>query len=160
MPAGRNLEVAKAMLLWIRSSIDFETMSAYSYLGAIHILSVSGLHVGLLYVGLSFLLGFLLRRGKWGRLIFFTLMLLILWMYAGISGFSAPVLRSAWMFSVMLYASSFGERHHSINTLAFSAIGGSKCVGSTRIPTVLFSRLRSHVIPIKTCELENLSIFK
>ncbi len=121
MSAGRNLEVAKAMLLGIRSSIDFETMSAYSYLGAIHILSVSGLHVGLLYVGLSFLLGFLMRRGKWGRFIFFTLMLLILWTYAGISGFSAPVLRSAWMFSVMLYASSFGKRHHSINTLAFSA---------------------------------------
>ena len=121
MPAGRNLEVAKAMLLGIRSSIDFETMSAYSYLGAIHILSVSGLHVGLLYVGLHFLLGFLLKRGYRGRLVFFTLMLLILWCYAGISGFSAPVLRSAWMFSVMLYASSFGRRHNSINTLAFSA---------------------------------------
>lgn len=121
MPIGRNVEVAKAMLLGIRSSIDFETMSAYANLGAIHILSVSGLHVGLLYVGLHFLLGFLLRRGFKGRFAFFSIMLLILWVYAGVSGFSAPVLRSAWMFSVMLFASSFGRRHDAVNTLAFSA---------------------------------------
>ncbi len=122
MPTGRNVEVAKAMLLGIRSSIDFETMAAYSNLGAIHILSVSGLHIGLLYVGLQFLLGFLLRRGFKGRFAFFSIMLLILWVYAGVSGFSAPVLRSAWMFSVILFASSFGRRHDSVNTLAFSAL--------------------------------------
>ena len=121
MPVGRNLEVAKAMLLGIHSSIDFETMSAYSYLGAIHILSVSGLHVGLLYMGLHFFLRFLKSHGFAGRFVFFSLMLFLLWIYAGISGFSAPVLRSAWMFSVMLFASSFGRRHNSINTLAFSA---------------------------------------
>ena len=59
MHHGINLDVAKTMLLGVKSSIDFETMSVYSSLGAIHILSVSGLHVGLLYAGLSFIFGFL-----------------------------------------------------------------------------------------------------
>jgi competence protein ComEC len=110
MHRGINLDVAKTMLLGVKSSIDFETMAVYSSLGAIHILSVSGLHVGLLYAGLSFILGFLLRKGRYGKILFFILMMILLWAYAGISGFSDPVLRSAWMFSVMLFAKAF--LHH------------------------------------------------
>ncbi len=70
MHRGINLDVAKTMLLGVKSSIDFETMSVYSSLGAIHILSVSGLHVGLLYAGLSFIFGFLLRKGRYGKILF------------------------------------------------------------------------------------------
>jgi competence protein ComEC len=120
MRRGINLDVAKTMLLGVKSSIDFETMSVYSSLGAIHILSVSGLHVGLLYAGLSFIFGFLLRKGRFGKLFFFILMMILLWIYAGISGFSDPVLRSAWMFSVMLFAKAFLRQQNGINTLAFS----------------------------------------
>ena len=120
MHRGINLDVAKTMLLGVKSSIDFETMAVYSSLGAIHILSVSGLHVGLLYAGLSFILGFLLRKGRYGKILFFIVMMILLWAYAGISGFSDPVLRSAWMFSVMLFAKAFLHHQNGINTLAFS----------------------------------------
>lgn len=120
MHHGINLDVAKTMLLGVKSSIDFETMSVYSSLGSIHILSVSGLHVGLLYAGLSLIFGFLLRKGHYGKILFFILMMTLLWTYAGISGFSDPVLRSAWMFSVMLFAKAFLRQQNGINTLAFS----------------------------------------
>ena len=120
MRPGINLDVAKTMLLGVKSSIDFETMAVYSSLGAIHILSVSGLHVGLLYAGLSFIFGFLLKKGRIGKWLFFFLMMVLLWVYAGISGFSDPVLRSAWMFSVMLFAKAFLYQQNAINTLAFS----------------------------------------
>lgn len=123
MHQGINFDVAKTMLLGVKSSIDFETMAVYSSLGAIHILSVSGLHVGLLYAGLSLLLGFLLRKGRYGKIFFFVLMMILLWAYAGISGFSDPVLRSAWMFSVMLFAKAFLHHQNGINTLAFSCFG-------------------------------------
>lgn len=118
---GRDRDVAEAMLLGVKTKMDFETLSAYSALGAIHILSVSGLHVGLLYMGLSLLLGFLLKRRPVGPYVFFGLMMALLWCYAGISGFSLPVLRSAWMFSVILFAKTFLRRQQSLNTLAFSA---------------------------------------
>jgi competence protein ComEC len=108
------------MLLGTRSHIDFETMQTYASLGAIHILSVSGMHVGLLYIGLSFIFGFLLKRGRSGSWVFFFIMMISLWLYAGISGFSAPVLRSAWMFSLMLFSRSFGFQRNTINLLAFS----------------------------------------
>jgi competence protein ComEC len=118
---GRDRDVAEAMLLGVKTKIDFETLSAYSALGAIHILSVSGLHVGLLYMGLSLILGFLLKLRPAGPLLFFGLMMALLWCYAGISGFSLPVMRSAWMFSVILFAKTFLRRQESLNTLAFSA---------------------------------------
>jgi competence protein ComEC len=118
---GRDRDVAEAMLLGVKTKIDFETLSTYSSLGAIHILSVSGLHVGLLYLGLSLVFGFLLKLRPAGPWAFFGLMLALLWCYAGISGFSLPVLRSAWMFSVILFAKTFLRRQESLNTLAFSA---------------------------------------
>jgi competence protein ComEC len=118
---GRDRDVAEAMLLGVKTKIDFETLSTYSALGAIHILSVSGLHVGLLYLGLSLVFGFLLKLRPAGPWAFFGLMLALLWCYAGISGFSLPVLRSAWMFSVILFAKTFLRRQESLNTLAFSA---------------------------------------
>jgi competence protein ComEC len=118
---GRDRDVAEAMLLGVKTKIDFETLSTYSALGAIHILSVSGLHVGLLYMGLSLLFGFMLKLRPAGPWVFFGLMLALLWCYAGISGFSLPVLRSAWMFSVILFAKTFLRRQESLNTLAFSA---------------------------------------
>jgi competence protein ComEC len=119
---GRDLDVAEAMLLGVKTKIDFETLSTYSALGAIHILSVSGLHVGLLYMGLSLLFGFLLKHRPAGPYLFFGLMMALLWCYAGISGFSLPVLRSAWMFSVILFAKTLLRRQESLNTLAFSAL--------------------------------------
>jgi competence protein ComEC len=118
---GRDRDVAEAMLLGVKTKIDFETLSAYSALGAIHILSVSGLHVGLLYMGLSLLLGFLHKRKPSGPYVFIGSMMALLWCYAGISGFSLPVMRSAWMFSVILFAKTFLRRQESLNTLAFSA---------------------------------------
>lgn len=115
---GVNRDVAEAMFLGVASSVDFETMQRYASLGAIHILSVSGLHVGFLYLGLGFIFGFL-RRWKW---VYFLVILGFLWAYAGITGFSGPVLRSAWMFSVMLGAKTFRVNHHPLNTLAFSCL--------------------------------------
>lgn len=118
IPAGVNRDVAEAMFLGVASTIDFETMQRYASLGAIHILSVSGLHVGFLYLGLAFIFGFL-RRWRWMH---FLMIMLFMWAYAGMTGFSGPVLRSAWMFSVLLGAKSFRQPQHPVNTLAFSCL--------------------------------------
>lgn len=120
LPHGVHRNVADAMFLGMGSTIDFETRQSYAALGAIHILSVSGMHVGLLYLGLQFLLGFLLRFRPWGPRFYFGLIMLVLWSYAALSGFSAPVLRSAWMFSVLLFAQIFRLRTHPVNVWAFS----------------------------------------
>ncbi|MFD3275071.1 ComEC/Rec2 family competence protein [Aquirufa echingensis] len=120
LPIGVHRNVAEAMFLGIGGTIDFETRQSYAALGAIHILSVSGMHVGLLYMGLQFLFGFLKRFRTVGLQVYFALIMLVLWTYAAMSGFSAPVLRSAWMFSVLLFAQVFRLRSHPLNIWAFS----------------------------------------
>jgi competence protein ComEC len=120
LPVGVHRNVAEAMFLGIGGTIDFETRQSYAALGAIHILSVSGMHVGLLFMGLQFLFGFLKRFRPYGPHTYFTLIMLVLWTYAAMSGFSAPVLRSAWMFSVLLFAQVFRLRSHPLNIWAFS----------------------------------------
>ena len=77
-------------------------------------------HVGLLYMGLQFLFGFIKRFRPYGPQVYFALIMVVLWTYAAMTGFSAPVLRSAWMFSVLLFAQVFRLRSHPINIWAFS----------------------------------------
>ena len=112
--------IVNAMILGVRDDLDSELYRAYSAAGAVHILSVSGLHVGILFQVLTLLLGFLAkrRRGKWAMA---GLQLSILWFYALVTGFSPPVLRSAGMFSMIIVSNAFGRQQQLPNTLAASA---------------------------------------
>jgi len=120
LPHQQEFAIVKAMVLGVRDTIDPELQQAYSVAGAVHVLSVSGLHVGVLFATLSFLLAFL-KKGKQGKYVFACLMLVVLWFYALMTGFSAPVLRSAVMFSLVLVGQTIGRGHQVLNTLAASA---------------------------------------
>ncbi|MEA5140326.1 ComEC/Rec2 family competence protein [Arcicella rigui] len=113
--------VANAMILGQRDDIDSNLMQAYSAAGAIHVLSVSGLHVGVICGVLMFLLGFLRKWGKNGKILWLVTVLITLWFYAFLTGLSSPVLRSTLMFSVILIAKTFQRKDNSYNTVAFSA---------------------------------------
>ncbi len=120
LPRGVHRQVADAMFLGVSNGLDFETRQSYASLGAIHILSVSGMHIGLLYLGLQFVFGFIRKFRPWGSTVFLCIMLLLLWSYAAMTGFSAPVLRSAWMFSVMLLGQTYRKRLNPLNSWAFA----------------------------------------
>lgn len=113
--------VANAMILGLRDDLDNDLVQAYSAAGAIHVLSVSGLHVGVIYVVLAGIFAFLKRWGRHGRWLFAGVILAILWFYAVVSGLSSPVLRSTFMFSMILLADTSQRPHNSYNTVAFSA---------------------------------------
>jgi competence protein ComEC len=118
---GQALAVLNAMILGVRSDLDPDLVQAYSAAGAIHVLSVSGLHVGVIMVVLSFLFAPLKRVPRVGKGLFLGLLLGVMWLYALVTGFSAPVLRSTLMFSVIVVANLWAKRHIALNTLAFSA---------------------------------------
>ena len=88
-----------AVCLGDRSGLDPALKSAYADAGGMHLLAVSGLHVGLIWMILNFTLGFLSRisRKETLRVILLTL---ILWLYAYVTGFSVSVCRSVCMFSL------------------------------------------------------------
>ncbi|MCY7351428.1 MAG: competence protein ComEC family protein [Cytophagaceae bacterium] len=117
----REFGVAKAMLLGVRDDLDPEIMRAYSASGAVHILSVSGLHVAVLFWVLGWCLGWLKRDVRFGRWLYLGLMLGMLWFYALLTGLSPAVLRSAAMITLFLLRETLQKQASPYNTLFASA---------------------------------------
>ena len=117
---NQEFAVASALILGYMNEIDQETKNAYSSSGALHILSVSGLHVAIIFAVFDKLLSFLLRfkNGKYYKAI---LILLILWLYALITGLSPSVLRSAAMLSFVVIGKLINRNASIYNILSASA---------------------------------------
>lgn len=116
-----ELAVASALILGYKDDLDNELKHAYSSAGATHVLAVSGLHVGIIFIAVSFILGIFDKREK---LIFIRLFILlfILWTYATITGLSPSVVRAATMFSFVAVGKAFKRDSNIYNTLAGSAL--------------------------------------
>lgn len=97
----QNKMVAQALLLGQKDRLDKNTLRSYSSAGAMHVLAVSGLHVGIVML----IVGFLIRpikKLKHGQLMYLLIVLSALWFYAILTGLSPSVLRSAIMFSFVV----------------------------------------------------------
>lgn len=112
--------IACALVLGVTDGLDNELMQAYSASGAMHVLAVSGLHVGILYLIISWCL-LPLKRLPHGMWIISGISLLVLWGYAAVTGLSPSVLRAVTMFSFMALARPLHHRTNIYNTLAVSA---------------------------------------
>lgn len=112
--------IANALLLGYRQLLDEEINQAYATAGVMHVLAVSGLHVGFLYLFLQLLFR-PWRRHPWLKWVGFGLSLLVLWSYAFITGLSPSVLRAVSMFSFIAFAVQL-KRHSGIyNALGMAA---------------------------------------
>ena len=113
--------IINALLFGQRILLDQETIQSYSNAGVIHILAISGLHVGIIYL----ILGFLfkpLNRLKNGRIINLILVLGALWFFAFLSGLSPSVTRAVLMFSILAIGKHFNQQASTLNTIAVSAL--------------------------------------
>jgi competence protein ComEC len=117
---GDELSVGGALMLGYTDKLDAEILSAYSETGALHVLSVSGLHAAIVYIVFSWLL-FFLDKLKYGTVLKAVLLILFLWFYAALTGLSPSVLRAATMFSFIIIAKAFKKHTNIYNTLAASA---------------------------------------
>jgi competence protein ComEC len=121
LPNKEERSVVSALTLGYRTEIDQDTLDYFASTGAMHVLSVSGLHVALIFMILGFLLAFL-KRGKLGPFIFPAVMISFLWIYAFISGFSPPVQRSTVMFTFVIIGNSIRRPVNIYNSLTASAL--------------------------------------
>lgn len=112
--------VAAALVLGYTDQLDKDLISAYSSAGAMHVLSVSGLHMGIIYIVLAKLLNFLNRK-RWMQIIKTLILLLFLWFYALITGLSPAVLRSATMLSLIILGAALERNSNVYNVLIASA---------------------------------------
>lgn len=112
--------VASTLILGYRADLSNETLSSYSKTGTIHALSVSGMHVGIIYVVLNWLMRFMDQNRKL-KTLKIVLIFGLIWFYSLLTGFSPSVLRSALMLSIYILAKSFNKHTNGFNILAFTA---------------------------------------
>ncbi len=112
--------VAAAILLGYDDNLADEVRKNYVAAGSMHILCVSGMHVGIIYLLASLLLGFLNQK-KWQKALKQALLLAVIWFYALIAGLSPSILRSALMISFVIIGELFRRKGFIINSIAASA---------------------------------------
>lgn len=112
--------IASALVLGVTDGLDNDLTSAYAASGAMHVLAVSGLHIGIIYWIILLLLK-PLQQSIPGRWMLAFVSIAVLWLYAFVTGLSPSVLRAVTMFSLMSLAVPWGKRTNIYNTLSISA---------------------------------------
>lgn len=119
--SGDEYAVASALILGSMDKVDADLIKVYQGTGALHVLSVSGMHVGVVFIVLNFLLAFLDRLKK-VRYLKQILLVILIWFYAMITGLSPAVCRAAAMITFVIIGKSFDRNTSIYNTLAASAL--------------------------------------
>jgi competence protein ComEC len=117
---GDELAVAGALTLGFRDFLGEELKEAYATSGAMHILAVSGLHVGIIYF-LIFYLFYFVTKFRFGRVIRVMITMVCLWSFAFLTGLSPSVMRATTMFSFIVIGQSLHRQVNIFNILAASA---------------------------------------
>lgn len=117
---GDEFAVLAALTVGYTDALQPDLRTSYSATGAMHILSVSGLHVGIVYVVIAFLLGFLNKSIR-KKIIKAILIVLFLWAYAFITGLSPSVIRSTLMFTFVAVGAALDRKSQIYNTVFMSA---------------------------------------
>jgi len=109
--------VVAAMTLGDKSALTKELKDTYAITGASHVLALSGLHLGIIYM----LLSFLTVGHRWQTMTQIFIVMSV-WLFVFLVGMSSSVVRSAIMLSVYALLQLGYREKMSINTLAFTAI--------------------------------------
>ncbi|RYY97039.1 MAG: ComEC family competence protein [Chitinophagaceae bacterium] len=118
IPGARERGLAEALLIGYKDDLDPDLVQAYTNTGVVHIIAISGMHLALVY---ALLLGLTIPlRNK--RLLRFLLVVAGLWLFSGMVGGSASVLRSAVMFTLLAVGQLLGREGASMNSLLLAAL--------------------------------------
>jgi len=117
----RELAILSALLVGYKHYLSADQVNAFASAGAMHVLAVSGLHVGIIFLIAAFVFK-PIERFKNGTYVKGVLLLLVLWGYAALTGLSPSVTRAATMFSFVIGAQQFSRHTDIYNTLATSAM--------------------------------------
>ena len=114
-----QLPVLSALTLGYQGDLDKETREAYSVAGIAHVLALSGMHIGIIWLLLNGLFRlFLKNRLKWVK---GMVVVGLLWIFAFVVGLEASVVRAVIMCMLMEISRLAGVRHLSMNTLSVAA---------------------------------------
>jgi len=117
----RSYGLVKAMLLGRRDDLRSDQVDDYTTSGTVHILSVSGMHVAIIFLVISMALRWM-KRWKLGKYGYLITVIGLLCFYALVTGMPPSVQRATLMCIVFVIAEAFGRKQSSMNTLAISAL--------------------------------------
>jgi competence protein ComEC len=120
IPGAKETGLAEAMLIGYKEDLDQRLVQSYSDTGVVHIIAISGLHLGLIYWLLMLLCKPLAQRTG-GKLMQPIFIIAGLWLFSCIAGGSPSVLRSAVMFTCVVIGAHLNRKTSIYNSLAASA---------------------------------------
>lgn len=121
IPGKSEQAVAEALLIGYRNDLDKQLLQSYSNTGVVHIIAISGLHLGMIYGVLLFLFAPFKSR-RWYRFVMPLTVLIVLWLFTLIAGAVPSITRSAVMFSFIVLGECLRRKGNIYNTLAVSAL--------------------------------------
>lgn len=116
-----ELNIALALLLGQQQDIDPDIIQDYQYAGAVHILSVSGLHIGFILLFITFILK-PIPNNKRGSLLKLIVILCSLWLFGIVAGLAPSVVRSVTMFSFVATGQHLRRSVNTYHTLLVSIL--------------------------------------
>ena len=120
IPGEKEQGLASALLIGYKNDLDKNLVQSYTNTGVVHIIAISGLHLGLIYWLLLLVTQPLAKtkKTKWLRLL---IILSSLWLFSILSGAQPSVMRSVVMFSFLAVGEIISRRSNVYNNLALSA---------------------------------------
>lgn len=109
-----------ALTLGYKDALSDELVRSFRTTGTAHILAVSGMHVGIIYLAILFLTGFIPRHSRyfWVKQV---CIIIFLWMYAFVAGLPPSAIRACIMLTAVCIAEMTRMKAYTINTLCAAA---------------------------------------
>jgi competence protein ComEC len=117
---GEELAIANAIITGYKSDLPEETKERYAQAGVMHILAISGLHVGIIYMIFNYFLLFF-KKNQYSDLVRYFMLIGLIWLYAIFTGMSPSVIRTAIMFTFIIVGKSVNRSISIYNSLSACA---------------------------------------
>lgn len=120
IPGEKEQAVADAFLIGYRDKLDPDLVQAYTNTGVVHIIAISGMHLGMIYMLLLAIFSRLPHK-KATRVAELITVIMVLWLFSLLAGGAPSITRAAVMFSIIALGKLIDKRGSIFNTLAASA---------------------------------------
>ncbi len=135
IPSKQANGFAQALLIGVKMDMNKALLNAYTQLGIIHIIAISGMHIDILFKSMSKLLG-LLPQKKLFKVFEIVSLLLLVWIYTFIANAGPSIIRASVFFSLFLLGRFFMLSKFTLNSIAggiflllISNVGGIENIG-------------------------------
>ncbi len=117
-----NANLAISIILGDKQDLDKDLLSSFSSTGLTHVLTVSGMHVGIVALILNWIFSFLGNNRKSFKILKVVFQIAGIWFYSFLAGNEPAILRAAFMITLILIGSNLKQNLNSLNLLFGSAI--------------------------------------